>query len=128
MIAFLGLSSVKLADVTVHANSLIEGNKRINYHFQIKIPYAGKFLKWDIIFDPEDFYFTPDFDFNDDDFLPDPDFRMIANCVPSLKDWNLKNPKALAQVLNEFLMLYKKIQVPMIEMWLNFYKIHANFS
>lgn len=68
-------------------------------------------MKWEILFDPEDFDFAPDFDFNDEHFLDDPDYDIIKNNIPSLVNWNLKNPKILTQVLNEFILLYKKLQV-----------------
>uniref|UniRef100_V5H019 BRISC and BRCA1-A complex member 2 n=1 Tax=Anoplophora glabripennis TaxID=217634 RepID=V5H019_ANOGL len=108
----IGLGSVSLRDISILSNRYSsEEDILSNYHFMIKIPYAGKQLKWEVIFDPENFYFAPDFDFNDDQFLNNPDYEMIANNVPGMVDWNLKDPKALSQVLNEFVSLYKKLQI-----------------
>lgn len=110
-----GLGSISLQDISILSNRYsYEEDVLSNYHFIIKIPYAGKRLKWEVIFDPENFFFAPDFDFNDDQFLNNPDYEMIANNVPSLVDWNLKDPKALSQVLNEFISLYKKLQVSLM--------------
>lgn len=81
----------------------------------MKVPYAGKRLKWEVIFDPENFNFAPDFDFNDEEFLSYPDVDRVSENVPSWKNWNIKNPKSLAQVLNEFLILYKNYQVKIIQ-------------
>ncbi|KAJ8954984.1 hypothetical protein NQ318_000415 [Aromia moschata] len=108
----IGLSTVNLNDISILSNRYNNEEIVLNsYHFIIKIPYAGKRLKWEIIFDPEDFCFAPDFDFNDDQFLNNPDFETIANNIPSLTKWNLKDPTALSTVLNEFLTLYKQIQI-----------------
>lgn len=108
----VGLSDITVNDIIIHTNHIImkEDNAE-HFHFLIKVPYAGKRLKWEIIFDPEDFDFAPDFDFNDDNFLENPDHNIIEDNVPSLLNWNLTDPKILSQVLNEFLLLYKKIQV-----------------
>lgn len=110
-----GLGSICLQDISILSNRFNDEENLNNYHFIIKIPYAGKQLKWEVIFDPEDFYFAPDFEFNDDQFLNSPDYEMIASNVPSLVNWNLKDPKALSQVLNEFISLYKKLQVNFIK-------------
>lgn len=75
------------------------------------MPFAGKRLKWELFFDPEDYGYPPDFIFNDDNFLENPEHETINNNIPSLVNWNLKNPNNLSQVLNEFLLLYKNMQV-----------------
>lgn len=82
-----------------------------NYHFCIDIPYAGRKLNWEMIFDPEDFSELPDFDFNDYSFLPEPDINYIAENVPSWDNWDLTNSQSMLNILNEFLCLYKKTQV-----------------
>ncbi|VEN49710.1 unnamed protein product [Callosobruchus maculatus] len=97
----LGLSSISYNDITPYNSA----------DFIIKVPYAGKKLKWDILFDPDDFTFPPDFDFNDDCFLADPDLEILEQNAPSLENWNLDNPKMLAIILNEFLEYYKKLQI-----------------
>ncbi|KAL1494289.1 hypothetical protein ABEB36_009912 [Hypothenemus hampei] len=82
-----------------------------NYHFMINIPFAGKFLNWEVIFDPENYSELPDFDFNDNSFLCEPDINYISENVPSWDSWDLTNPQCLQNILNEFLSLYKKTQV-----------------
>ncbi|CAH1996452.1 unnamed protein product [Acanthoscelides obtectus] len=96
-----GLSDIAHNDITPYNHA----------DFIIKIPYAGKKLKWDIFFDPEDFTFPPDFDFNDDYFLANPDIEMIEKHIPNLGNWNLDNPKMLAIILKEFLEYYKQLQI-----------------
>ncbi|XP_057658927.1 BRISC and BRCA1-A complex member 2-like [Diorhabda carinulata] len=107
----ISFRSIDLTDITI--NSIRSNNRDAldNFHFILNVPYAGKNLKWEIIFDPENFDFAPDFDFNDDEFLSYFDIDTITDNVPSWKNWNLKNPNALSQVLSEFLCLYKQHQV-----------------
>lgn len=115
LVDFLGLSDITLSDISIIPNRIVnEENNIEQFHFLIKVPYAGKRLKWEMLFDPEDFDFAPDFDFNDDHFLENPDHDTIINNIPSLVNWNLKNPKILSEVLKEFLILYKKLQVGFI--------------
>lgn len=112
LLMFAGLSDVSLDDISLIPNKIAnEDNTFDNFHFIIKVPYAGKRLKWELFFDPEDFEFAPDFDFNDDHFLELPDHDTIENNIPSLVNWDLSNPKILSQVLSEFLSLYKQFQV-----------------
>ncbi|XP_074034024.1 BRISC and BRCA1-A complex member 2 isoform X2 [Leptinotarsa decemlineata] len=112
----IGLSSVTLNDISVSKMRLIDEDILNNFHFIMKIPFAGKRLKWEIIFDPEDLSFPPDFDFNDDQFLAFPDYDTIKNNVTHLDNWDLKNPQALSLVLNQFLALYKKYQLEKFRM------------
>ncbi|KAG5885729.1 hypothetical protein JTB14_000652 [Gonioctena quinquepunctata] len=109
----IGLSGVTLNDISIPTTGILDDDDILNnYHFIIKVPYAGKHLKWEILFDPEDFYFPPDFDFNDDDhFLAFPDLDDITNNIQAWKNWDLHNPQALSSVLNQFLDLYKKQQI-----------------
>lgn len=101
-----------LSDISLIPSKIVnEENVTEYFHFIIKVPYAGKRLKWELLFDPEDFDFAPDFIFNDDHFLENPEYETIKNNIPSLMNWNLRNPKILSQVLNEFLFLYKELQV-----------------
>lgn len=106
------MSDISLNDISLIPNKIVNEDSTLEiFHFIIKVPYAGKRLKWEILFDPEDFEFAPDFDFNDDHFLENPDHDTIEEYIPSLANWNVRNPKILSQVLNEFLSLYKKLQV-----------------
>lgn len=95
-------------------------NRRINQgyedvlhcnNFVLKIPFAGKHLEWEVIFDEEDYEFAPDFNFLDDSFLADPTIDEILNNIPSLKSWNLKNSKSLVSVVQDYFTYYKKYQV-----------------
>lgn len=79
-------------------------------HFSVEIPYAGKFLKWDVLFNDEDYNFAPDFVFSDQ-FLADPDIDVIETHIPSLANWDVNDPNSLQKVLQEILLLYKKYQV-----------------
>lgn len=76
----------------------------------LKVPYAGRLLEWEVIFNEEDLRFAPDFDFRDD-FLIDPNLELLVNNIPGLARWDLHNPKALITVLKEFISFYRKIQV-----------------
>lgn len=102
-------------------------NKRIaeddtefySYQFLLKVPYAGKLLEWEVIFNQEDYEFAPDFDFRDEYFLADPDLDVLVKNVPSLIEWNLQNPKALITVLREFIQFYRKEQVACVNLSLD---------
>lgn len=85
-----------------------------NGHIVIKIPYAGKFLKWEIVFDIENYNWPPNFYFYDDDFLNDPEIETVTKEIPSLAKWNSKDPHSLSQILAEMIVLYKKCQVSKI--------------
>ncbi|CAH0553820.1 unnamed protein product [Brassicogethes aeneus] len=109
----IGLSNVTANDLEIVHNKI--ANKVIHsYHFIIKVPYAGKRLSWEIIFNPEDYSFAPDFDFKDDTFLANPDVKTIIENVPSLNEWDINNPEAIVDVLKEFLSLFKKEQLEKI--------------
>lgn len=94
-------------------------NKRITkdyyepyaYQFLLKVPYAGRLLEWEIIFNEEDFGFAPDFDFRDEHFFADPSLDMLCDTVPTLAKWNLQDPKALITVLREIISFYRRSQV-----------------
>ncbi|XP_050313557.1 BRISC and BRCA1-A complex member 2-like [Anthonomus grandis grandis] len=88
---------------------LVEGFK--NYHFYLNVPYAGKFLKWELIFDPEDLMALPDFDFNDCSFLSEPDINYIAENIPSWDNWDLNDTDSILNIIKEFLALYGKTQL-----------------
>lgn len=80
-------------------------------YFELEIPFAGTVLKWDVLLNEENYEFAPDFDFKSDMFLTDPDVDTIIEHIPSLLKWNINNPKAFRNVIEEFLQLYKKMQV-----------------
>lgn len=84
------------------------------FHFVFRIPYAGKNLNWDVLFNPSDMEFAPDFDFNDNQFLATADAEFIQKNVPSWNKWNVYRKNALKDLLNEYLVLYKKYQVRLV--------------
>lgn len=53
----------------------------------------------------------PDFIFNDQNFLMDPDIDILSTWVPSLVKWNPNDTDALLNVLLELLLYYKEHQV-----------------
>lgn len=79
--------------------------------FLLKVPYAGKLLEWEVIFNEEDLKYAPDFDFRDEHFLSDADLDVLVNNIPTLAKWDLQNPRALITVLREFIDFYRKKQV-----------------
>ncbi|KAB0800437.1 hypothetical protein PPYR_06177 [Photinus pyralis] len=79
--------------------------------FKLEIPYAGKTLEWEVIFQEEDFAYAPDFNFINDSFLSDPDVNVINDHVPSLSKWNVADNKCFNRVIREFLVLYKELQL-----------------
>ncbi|XP_030761448.1 BRISC and BRCA1-A complex member 2-like [Sitophilus oryzae] len=108
----IGFYKFQRTDIQAKPNKYIELLKGFNnYHFCVTFPYAGKSLNWEIIFDPEDIRELPDFDFNDYSFLPEPDVNYIADNIPSWDKWDLTNSRAMLNILNEFLVMYKRAQV-----------------
>lgn len=108
----IGFFKFQPTDIQCKPNKYLETTRGFkNYHFNINIPYAGRMLIWEVIFDPEDFSQLPDFDFNDYTFLPDPDINYIAENIPSWDKWDVTDHHAMLNILNEFLALYKKSQV-----------------
>jgi len=53
----------------------------------------------------------PDFIFNDQNFLMDPDIDILSTYVPSLVKWNHNDIDGLLNVLSELLSYYKDYQV-----------------
>ncbi|XP_060529089.1 BRISC and BRCA1-A complex member 2-like [Cylas formicarius] len=99
------------------------------YHFAIHVPYCGRKLNWEIIFDPENLSELPDFNFNDPSFLAEPDINYIAQHIPSWDHWNLANSHAILNILNEFLALFKKLQIEKLckqNMYANFRMEYEN--
>lgn len=79
--------------------------------FTLNIPYAGKNLQWEVLFNDEDPTLAPDFDILNDTFLADPAVDTISDHLPALTNWNVKDSKALVTVIKQMLILYKKYQV-----------------
>lgn len=66
---------------------------------------------WNVLFDSQCPEMGPDFIFNDQNFLMDPDIDMLSTWVPSLVRWNPNDTDALLNVLIELLLYYKEHQV-----------------
>lgn len=112
MFQMIGLLEMDICIVPLQNQQIIQGYENIIHcnNFILKIPFAGKHLEWEVIFDEEDYEFAPDFNFHDNGFLADPTVDEIIDNIPSLKTWNLKNSKSLVSVVQEFLTYYKKFQ------------------
>ncbi|XP_013141418.1 PREDICTED: BRCA1-A complex subunit BRE-like [Papilio polytes] len=79
--------------------------------FRLVLPYCSRKLKWEVIFDASTPWFAPDFRFDDDSFLNNPDEEFLTKNVPSLANWNGNDPNALCNVINELIKLYKAHQI-----------------
>lgn len=79
--------------------------------FKIAIPYAGKTLLWEILFNQEKSFLPPDFIFGADDieFMPD-----IEN-LKSLINWDVDCKSCLSQVLKELLSEYLNYQISCVD-------------
>lgn len=86
-------------------------NKSKNDCFKLSIPYAGEHLVWSVLFDAQYPEMGPDFIFNDQNFLADPDINTLSTWIPSLTKWNPNDTDALLNVLSELLLYYKEHQV-----------------
>jgi len=64
-----------------------------------------------VLFDSQCPEMGPDFIFNDQNFLMDPDIDILSTYVPSLVKWNLNDTDGLLNVLSELLSYYKDYQV-----------------
>lgn len=69
---------------------------------------------WNVLFDSQCPEMGPDFIFNDQNFLMDPDVDILSISVPSLVKWNPSDTDALLKVLIELLLYYKEHQVSAI--------------
>lgn len=79
--------------------------------FKLSIPYAGQKIVWHVVFNHQRPQFAPNFCFDDESFLADPEIPFLEENVPSLASWNSRDPKALLNVIAELLALYRKHQV-----------------
>lgn len=109
----LGFHRLEKNHIETKQNNFIEQNENlivVSCHFCIKIPYAGVFHDYEIIFNPDNFNELPDFHFNFMEFL-DLDINYITENIPTWDNWDLTNSKSLLNILNEFQILYKKYLV-----------------
>lgn len=82
--------------------------------FRLIIPFAGQTISWEIVFNSMVPQFPPDFCFDDETFLSDPEIEMIEENVPSLANWDFQDSKSLLNVICELLSLYRKHQVSLL--------------
>lgn len=81
---------------------------------KLSIPYARQSLVWNVLFDSQCPDMGPDFVFNDESFLIDPDADMLYTKVPSLAKWNPSDSNSLFNVLVELLDCYKQHQIQLL--------------
>ncbi|EFN76708.1 BRISC and BRCA1-A complex member 2 [Harpegnathos saltator] len=86
-------------------------NKSSNDCYKLTIPYAYENLLWTVLFDSQYPEIGPDFIFNDQTFLMDPDIDILSTKVPSLVKWDPTDSDALLNVLVELLLYYKEHQI-----------------
>lgn len=85
---FLGICSgnLKIDDVQSGRRTIEESD--CGDRFKLIIPYAGQSITWEIVFNSVLLHFPPDFCFDDDTFLSDPEVGIIEENVPSLANWD----------------------------------------
>lgn len=89
-------------------------DKNKNDCFKLSIPYAGEHLVWNVLFNSQCPEMGPDFIFNDQNFLMDPDIDILSTWIPSLVKWNPNDIDALLNVLIELLLYYKEHQIHLL--------------
>ncbi|XP_015754385.1 PREDICTED: BRCA1-A complex subunit BRE-like [Acropora digitifera] len=79
--------------------------------FKVFIPYAGRNLKWEVIFDQAQPDFPPDFIFGPQDveFIPN------IGEIKSLENWNANDPLSLLKLIKELVTHYKEYQRKQVE-------------
>jgi len=108
---FLGICAGNLKiDAVQSGKPTIEASNYVD-RFKLIIPYAGQSVTWEVVFDSVLPHFPPDFLFDDDTFLSDPEVKLIEENVPSLANWDCEDAKSLLHVICELLALYRKYQV-----------------
>eukprot|EP01117_Protostelium_nocturnum_P004412 TRINITY_DN1592_c0_g1_i1.p1 TRINITY_DN1592_c0_g1~~TRINITY_DN1592_c0_g1_i1.p1 ORF type:complete len:374 (+),score=129.97 TRINITY_DN1592_c0_g1_i1:66-1124(+) len=93
--------SIQINDCAGGSGSNINYNKLV---YQIKIPFAGNLLTWEILFS-EDESIPPDFIFDEGDEFAADYFK-----VDSLEKWNLLKEASLLFIIMELLDHYKEYQ------------------
>ncbi|XP_033226244.1 BRISC and BRCA1-A complex member 2-like [Belonocnema kinseyi] len=96
-------------------HSMNSKNGKLFDCIDLEVPYADQTLKWTIFFDSECPELGPDFVFNDENFLADPDIETLMRCVPSLANWNYLDSNSLLTVLKELLAHYKDYQIDLLK-------------
>ncbi|XP_068684002.1 BRISC and BRCA1-A complex member 2-like [Montipora capricornis] len=79
--------------------------------FKVLIPYAGRKLKWEVIFSQTQPDFPPDFIFGSQDLEFVPDIRELK----SLENWDANDPQSLLKLIKELIGQYKEYQRKQVE-------------
>ena len=99
-----------------------------SYYYTVRIPYAGKRLSWELIFDPNDLTFAPDFNFNDETFRLSTEIEAVVKNVPTLISWNVTNSGCLTSLLNEFVNLFKIQQLEKLQKENIYAQLHSEYQ
>ena len=83
--------------------------------FSIKVPLAAEIVQWDIVFNLGRPRLAPDFNFNDDTFVDELNLDELKTHVPDLVRWNPDEPKCLLLVIQQFIKLYKRHQIQLLQ-------------
>lgn len=83
----------------------------VDDRIKLKIPFAGQYLSWEVVFNCSLPHYPPDFDLNDESFLSSISIDAMEENVPSLLNWDFSDNKALFNVISELRVLYLKYQV-----------------
>ncbi|XP_057335370.1 BRISC and BRCA1-A complex member 2-like isoform X1 [Microplitis mediator] len=110
VINFKAFAGVKHKKIVLNDFSSSKNNDEAD-RFSLLIPYADQMLNWKILFDQSNPELGPDFEFDDKTFLTDPDLEELENNVPSLVNWDPRDPDSLIKVIMEFIVYYRKHQV-----------------
>jgi len=108
---FLGICAGNLKIDNVQSGRPTIETSNCGDRFKLIIPYAGQSVTWEVVFNSVLPHFPPDFHFDDDTFLSDPEIELIEETVPSLANWDCQDSKSLLNVICELLALYRKYQV-----------------
>jgi Brain and reproductive organ-expressed protein (BRE) len=80
--------------------------------YQLGLVYAGQPLQWHVLFDKQEPESPPQFLFlTSPSFLQDLDLDNLEALVPSLVNWNCDDDRALVKVVNEMLIVFRRMQV-----------------
>ncbi|XP_063921724.1 BRISC and BRCA1-A complex member 2-like [Zophobas morio] len=123
----IGLSSLSLNDITP-TKQFTDEDSSYSYYYTVRIPYAGKRLSWELIFDPNDLTFAPDFNFNDETFRLSTEIEAVVKNVPTLISWNVTNSGCLTSLLNEFVNLFKIQQLEKLQKENIYAQLHSEYQ
>lgn len=93
---------------------LRSSNNNLSDQFTLVLPYAGKSLRWEVLFDSSAPWFAPDFRFDDEGFLANTDDDFFNQLVPSLVNWDDTDPRALSKVISELMSAYRLHQCKLL--------------